>query len=252
MSFDPLTFGFEVVNFLVLGWVLHRLFYRPLRAGIERRREEAARLEAEATRAREVVTEDAEALARERQEVERLRARALEEATERGRAQADRLVEEARKEAAAVEARMRAALDRERALLEEDARTLAIEEATRLAGELLSRWAPEAVDAALLRALTCRIDELQGDAALTSGLKGAKATLEVARPVDEALLAVLRESLARAGGREVAVAVEERPELGAGARLGAGSFVLDASVRGHMEDVRERALVVVSEEVVGA
>ena len=42
MEFDWLTFGFEIVNFLVLVWLLHRLLYRPVLAMIQRRRDEIA------------------------------------------------------------------------------------------------------------------------------------------------------------------------------------------------------------------
>lgn len=41
MNFDLTTFVFELVNFGLLIWILQRVLYRPLRAGIERRRSES-------------------------------------------------------------------------------------------------------------------------------------------------------------------------------------------------------------------
>jgi F-type H+-transporting ATPase subunit b len=38
VTFNPWTFLFEVLNFLVLAYVLHRLLYRPLREAIEKRK----------------------------------------------------------------------------------------------------------------------------------------------------------------------------------------------------------------------
>ena len=38
MQFDWTTFALEMVNFLVLVWLLKRFFYKPLRTAIESRR----------------------------------------------------------------------------------------------------------------------------------------------------------------------------------------------------------------------
>ncbi|HWQ12793.1 MAG TPA: hypothetical protein VNL77_08335, partial [Roseiflexaceae bacterium] len=58
MAFDWLTFGFEIVNFLVLVWLLHRLLYRPVLAMIQRRRDEIAA----STQAAEALRAEAEQL----------------------------------------------------------------------------------------------------------------------------------------------------------------------------------------------
>ena len=58
MEFDWLTFGFEIVNFLVLVWLLHRLLYRPVLAMIQRRRDEIAAA-ARAAEARQAEAEQA-------------------------------------------------------------------------------------------------------------------------------------------------------------------------------------------------
>ncbi len=51
MIFNVWTFLFEVVNFLVLVYVLQRLFYRPLHEAIDRRREANAKAQADAQKA---------------------------------------------------------------------------------------------------------------------------------------------------------------------------------------------------------
>ncbi len=53
MIFNVWTFLFEVVNFLVLVYVLHRLLYRPLREAIDQRREANAKAQADAEKARQ-------------------------------------------------------------------------------------------------------------------------------------------------------------------------------------------------------
>ena len=48
MEFDPTTFILEVLNFLVLVWLLRRFLYRPVLAVIEARRAESAKTIADA------------------------------------------------------------------------------------------------------------------------------------------------------------------------------------------------------------
>ncbi len=93
MTFNIWTFLFEIVNFVVLAYILHRVLYRPLRAAIERRRAAIAQAQADAEKARD------EALAMQKQlesqlaDTERQRHEALQktrELAEAERAAADR------------------------------------------------------------------------------------------------------------------------------------------------------------------
>jgi F-type H+-transporting ATPase subunit b len=104
---NPILFIAQVVNFLIIAWVLNRFLIRPLMAGMKTRREKIAKglEDAEnarkalenAARERDKVLQDASAeafrlLQSARDEAERLRAAALERAD----ADAQRLIEEAR------------------------------------------------------------------------------------------------------------------------------------------------------------
>jgi F-type H+-transporting ATPase subunit b len=104
---EPIMFVAQLVNFLVIAWLLQRFLIRPLMANLKTRREKIAQgiADAEAARAalanaareRDTILQEASAdayrlLENARDEAERLRAGALERA---GR-DADHLVEEAR------------------------------------------------------------------------------------------------------------------------------------------------------------
>ncbi len=104
---NPILLAGQIINFLVIGWVLYRFLLKPLLANMKARSEKIARglqdaaqakaALAEAGRERERVLEEAYAqssriLERARDEAERLRAAALE----RARVDAERLMEEAR------------------------------------------------------------------------------------------------------------------------------------------------------------
>ena len=104
---DPILFAAQVVNFLIIAWILNRFLIRPLMVTMKGRREKIAQgledaekargsLE-DAAKEREKVLQEASAeafrlLQNARDEAERLRAAALERAD----ADAKRLIEEAR------------------------------------------------------------------------------------------------------------------------------------------------------------
>jgi F-type H+-transporting ATPase subunit b len=104
---DPILLAAQVVNFLVIAWVLNRFLIRPLMATMKVRREKIAQgladgekaraALADAAREKEKILQEASAQAYRmlegaRGEAERLRAAALEKAGK----DAERLIEEAR------------------------------------------------------------------------------------------------------------------------------------------------------------
>ena len=104
---DPILLAAQVVNFLIIAWILNRFLIRPLMANMKARREKIAQglEDAEKARAaledaakeRDKVLQEASAeafrlLQNARDEAERLRAAALD----RAGADAERLIEEAR------------------------------------------------------------------------------------------------------------------------------------------------------------
>lgn len=104
---NPILLAGQIINFLVIGWVLYRFLIKPLQANMKTRSEKIAQglrdaqnagaALAEAGKERERVLAEAYAqssrvLERAREEAERLRAAALE----RAGADAERMIEEAR------------------------------------------------------------------------------------------------------------------------------------------------------------
>lgn len=104
---DPLHLAAQVVNFLIIAWVINHFLLRPLMANMKARREKIAQGLADADKARaaledaargrdrilqEASTEAFRLLQNARDEAERLRAAALERAGH----DAERMIEEAR------------------------------------------------------------------------------------------------------------------------------------------------------------
>ena len=244
MGFSLTTLIFELINFLVLLFLLNRLVFRPIRRAIAERRAALAAQQAEvAERLRQ-----AEALRGEYEQraqgLETLRAEALQQAREDAAHERARVLEEAKEEAAEDRARGQRVIESEREAALGWAREVTIKSGVELAGRLLCALAPHAADEALL-SLLC--DELGRQAPLL-GL-GPKAPavhpLETevtwARPAEQAQVDRLRAAMTAALGREPVLSQREDPSLLAGIVLRVGHRVLDASVAGHLTVLTERA-----------
>lgn len=233
MGFDPVTFLFELVNFLVLVVVLDRLVYRPLRRGIEARR--AAQAEQAEQAARKLA--ESEALRREWEgrlgEQERLRGEVLRAAHEEAAQARARLLETAQEDAQAERARARHLLEAEREAARTWVRDLAVERSADLAGRLLLKLAPEAAHQALLERL------VEQAARERPSLPPGELELTFARAPDPAAVSRLREALT--GPQGPSPTVREDPALLAGAVARVGHRVLDASVKGQLEAFRGEA-----------
>lgn len=247
MELNWSTFILEIVNFLVLVWILKRFLYRPVLDVIERRRKavetrlaEAARLHDEAEALKEQYggrlatweTEKREAADRLAREIEAERARRLEEL-------ARSLEEEKEKSRVASERRWS---EQKRAVERQ-----ALELGATFSARLLETASGPELEARLVALL---LDEL---AALpekqVAGLReqwGAPPqTIEVASafPLDAGARERLESVLRQVSGLSVPVTYSVDEELVAGVRIVIGAWVLAANVREELGGFAELALV---------
>jgi F-type H+-transporting ATPase subunit b len=249
MGFNLTTFVFEIVNFLVLLFLLQRLVYRPLRRGIAERR--AALREKEETAERlagEAASQKAELEARARS-IDELRAQALRDASVAAADERARILEQAREDAAADRARAQHLIDAEREASEAAIRELAITHATSLASRLLTQLAPDALDRALFEALTAELErrgpEWRGDPDFSTD---EEVEITWARLPGEETVEQLKATLGRALTPGLSLIHREDGALGAGAVVRFGHRVLDASTAGQLSAFRGRARALIEEE----
>lgn len=113
MLIDWFTVGAQVVNFLVLVWLLKRLLYKPILLAVEAREKRIARDLADAGAKLAEVERTREELERKNAEFDSQRAMLLGKATEEAAAERRRLLDEARKAADAQSARRQETLQTE-------------------------------------------------------------------------------------------------------------------------------------------
>ena len=113
MLFDWFTFIAQVVNFLILIYLLWRFLYKPITQTMDKRQKQLETRWQEAQQQREEAKAEADSYRRQRQEWEEQRAEAMAQAREEAEAQRKRLIRQARQEVNQIEAEWRASLRRQ-------------------------------------------------------------------------------------------------------------------------------------------
>jgi F-type H+-transporting ATPase subunit b len=240
MTFNGWTFLFEVLNFLVLAYVLHRLLYHPLQEAIDARRTATMRAQAEAEKVRKEAEALQQRLHEERAEQERQQQELIR--TSRAQAEADRqrILAAAEQEVQRRQDEVRQALQQERAEALQSLRAEVIQQAVTTTGRLLR----EAADSTLQGQLVARLlDTLHGlaeteRAPLRDEWTAADgALLETAVTLEQHSLEQLRAAVQELLARPAELIVQARPDLLGGVRLRLGGHVWDASLAGQFDGI---------------
>lgn len=241
MSFDWTTFFLELVNFLLLLWILQHFLYRPVlgviaarREAIEDRLREAGRKEAEAETLRQRCEQNLAAW-----EKEKLKARA--DLDKDLAAQRERLLRGLAEEIAEARAKRQAQEEQERREFERLAERRALELGGRFVARLLERLAGPELEERLV-ALTLAdlptLPEAEGDK-LRTALAGNSLEVVSAFPLNEGQKAAIGEAFARLAGQQVHPQFRHEPSLLAGLRVHAGPWVLSANLQDELQFFRD-------------
>jgi F-type H+-transporting ATPase subunit b len=243
MATSGWTLAFQLINFLVLIWLLRRFLYRPVLTVIEKRRAEMGRVMAEAAGAKKAAESERSALAADRAQVAMERDRTLEQAASAAQRERESLLESARAEAQILETEARKQIERERS----DARETLIDEAALLASEIARRLL---ATAALASTATPFLDRaLAALAAMPPSerdrllLPNESLTVVSAAPLDQGGRTTCQSKLADALGKPVNVTFLEDPELLAGVELRFPRVVLRHNWRDELADIRQQLSV---------
>lgn len=243
MELNWSTFLLEIINFLVLVWILKHFLYKPVldviarrRLGIEDQLGEARRLHEEA----EAMKAEYENLLVERQRDRERAKQALAEEIEVQRTRRLSAVEkelaEARKKSEAAQARQREGAVRE---LQARALQLGAQFATRLLEQAVG---PE-LEARLIDIAVDQLSDLSPDQleALKNqwGVPLAEITVFTAFPVSGAQRSAIEGALKKISEHELPIAYVEKPELLAGLQVSMGAWELNTNLRDELKGFAE-------------
>ena len=239
MQLDWLTVAAQIVNFLVLVWLLKRFLYAPITLAMARREARIEQRLAEARAAREEAEAEAAALRARRDEIEAEREAVLDAARHEAAELRDRLAALAEEDAAEARRAWAARLEDERAELLQGLRRRAGQHATELVRRILSDFAGQDLAEGLAAAFAERLAGL-GDAT-RARLAQAAADGPDAALVESgvALPSPVRAQVTRAIHQQLrdGVAVEYRTDPGVvlGLRLTIGDQTLEWSAARHLD-----------------
>ena len=242
MEFDWTTFILEIINFLILVWILKRFLYRPVldviarrRDGIEKTLADAQHIEAEANRIRQ---QNEQQLAGWEDEKKTAQARLMAELA------ATRESKMAALEASiSEEAGRRRVLDkRRRGEFERMVEEKGITQGAEFSTKLLSRLASPELEAKLFGLLLEDLHQLRiedknavKEAATEVGLK---INVQSVFPLDKNKQDTLSSALAEVAGRKLTVEYSINPELISGYQVDIGPWVLHANLRDELKFFR--------------
>ncbi|WP_139558557.1 F0F1 ATP synthase subunit delta [Methylotetracoccus oryzae] len=242
MGFNPWTFLLEVINFLILVWILGRFLYRPVAAVIEERRR------AIASSLNEAAAQVARSEALERQYAERLSAWEQEKRLAREQWLADLNVEKTRLMDAfrqGLEAERQQAdilAQRRLSAQQSDLEQQSLELGGRFAARLLERVAGPELEARLLDLFIddlSQVPEERWEAVTAQGGDGGgRARLMSAFPLGEQQRADLQQALSAQLGHPIACDFITDPGLIAGLRFELGPLLLHANLHDELEFFR--------------
>lgn len=243
MQFDTTTFVLEILNFLVLLWLLKRFFYKPVQAAIAARQRkvqevlDAARAEkADAEKLREQYQQYLQAWEQER--VTKLLA--LEQSLQDER---NRQLGKIQLAAADEKARLDACCEQEKQTLQHELQTQARQEALEFLSQLMRRLSSPTLDAHIAQLLVEDLKSLDADRrdALKNATREANGQIEVqsATPLSDTILDALRAQLQSVMDMPIDIKLTTSPELLGGIRLGVGSLRLHLNLQDELMYFRD-------------
>lgn len=245
MELDWSTFSLQILNFLVLVWLLKRFLYKPVSRVITDRQAALERLRADAERLRvegEALKQRYEGrLAEWEQEKAKARAILLEEHS----AERARLMEELHVSLEQERQKVKAREERRRQELQRQTEEAALAQGARFAARLLERLAHPDLTAQLAALTLEELRELPEERrqAIRSICRNGEAEAQVltAHRLDDAHRASFATVLGELTGRPVTCVWAEDASLLAGVRISVGPWVLAANLRDELKGFMESA-----------
>lgn len=252
MQIDWLTVAAQIVNFLVLVWLLQRFLYGPITRAMERREQRIKDRLDEAAREKSEAEDEAQAYREKQEELEKRRDRLLAEAREAAEEERKLLEREARE---AVDARKRdwlGQLEAQRNAFLRELRRRSTEEFYALARRALGDLADADLEEQIALGFVRELDGLDQEtrAKIAHGCAEAGGTVEIRSRFDLSANAKRRitKAVHQELGDDAQVEYRTDPDAACGIELKSGSQTVAWSLDSYLDDF-EKA---VGEEVSGA
>ncbi|NJN82274.1 MAG: hypothetical protein HC802_08340 [Caldilineaceae bacterium] len=244
MQIDWFTYFAQLVNFLILVWLLRRYLYRPVLQAMQTRESDlAARFQSAAQQTEQAEQERARFLAQQ-DELERARERLVAEAEAEAEARRKRMIGEAREEVEEMQGRWYAAVEHEKELFLLELRRRLGESAMYLTRRALSDLADEALEARIIDSFIRRLNAVDPETRGLAPSQGQtslvliRTSFELAYQQRQQIVEALQQFFVSAGEmEEISVRFEREADLICGVELQVGARRLAWSLRDYLETI---------------
>ena len=243
MELNWSTFILEIINFLVLVWILKHFFYKPVleviarrQAGIDKKLAEAKDLQASAEQLQSQYQGRLADWEQERQQARETLSQEVESERARKLSELQTLIEQEKEKANVKEARL---LADEQHRMEQTA----LKQGARFATYLLKQAAGPETEARLIELVIAalsqqpaeRIESLRN----TYGQTPESITISSAFPINDKQREQLKQALVPVTGLELPINYKEDSDLVAGIEITVGAWVLAANLRDELKGFME-------------
>lgn len=254
LNLDIATIVFQAINFIVLAVLLNRFLFQPILRTATQRTAEKERLIKELAEEKQKIASLRAELEQRQTQIEEDAHRTLMEARERAETEGQELLKQARSEAELmlVEAQADAYRLKQQAMNEFHEQL--VDTILQISGSVIGQVVPQEVDATLVYGLSERIREMGRTEmwrveALRRSLSGRETTAYIAsaRELSVEQQGELARILTALADRHVNIELQIDPKLVAGVRVRLGDTVMDNSIAGRLQELREQVTAALGE-----
>jgi len=241
MLIDWFTVIAQVVNFLILVWLLKRFLYRPILNAIDAREKRIAAELADAAAKKAEAQKERDDFRHKNEEFDQQRAALLNKATDEAKAERQRLLDAARQESDGLRAKRQEALRSEQQGLSEALTRRARDEVFSIARKALADLAGTTLEERMVDVFLARLRELDdaGIAGLKSAFMASSSPLLVRTTfsLSPALRAAIENAVKETLGGENHVQFETAPDLVSGIELSMNGCKVAWSIANYLSSL---------------
>lgn len=243
MLIDWFTVGAQVVNFLILVWLLKRFLYKPILDALDARERRIAEELADASTKQSEAERERDEFRAKNEQFDQQRDGLLSKARDEARAERERLLDEARTDSDALRAKRQESLRREQQSLAGELARKAQKEVFAIAQKTLADLAGTSLEERMSDVFTRRLRELDGEAkeGLAKALRGrsnpvlVRSAFELAPEQRAAIHDALRDTFSA----DVQVRFETAPDVISGVELTANGRKVAWSIADYLASLEE-------------
>ncbi|UHD16447.1 F0F1 ATP synthase subunit delta [Thiocapsa bogorovii] len=243
MLIDWFTVGAQVINFVVLVWLLKRFLYRPILDAIDAREQRIAAELADADAKRAEARQERETFQHKNQEFDQQRTALFAHAMDEAKTERRRLLDEARQAADALRAKRQDALRQEADQVNQALLHRTQQEVFAIARKTLSDLAGASLEERLVEVLIERLGALEGEAhaVLAEALKTTSEPVRVrsAFELPPAQRATIQTALNSTFETEAPVQFEAGPDLVGGIELTVNGQQVGWSIADYLRSLEQ-------------